>query len=83
MFDQTNLRSVTWTKVSLNEAKIRATPNTSSPIEINWTLSKGVGECMLTFADLGAERDVLGGGALDLLFGRHDHGVEDLFDKST
>lgn len=27
----TNLRSVTWTKVSLKEAKIRATPKTSSP----------------------------------------------------
>ena len=28
---KTNLRSVTWTKVSLNEAKMRATPKTSSP----------------------------------------------------
>jgi hypothetical protein len=27
----THLRSVTWTKVSLNEAKIRATPKTFSP----------------------------------------------------
>jgi hypothetical protein len=29
--NHTNLRSVTWTKVSLKEAKIRATPKTSSP----------------------------------------------------
>lgn len=29
--ESTNLRSVMWTKVSLKEAKIRATPNTSSP----------------------------------------------------
>ncbi len=29
----TNLRSVMWTKVSVKEAKIRATPKTSSPIE--------------------------------------------------
>ena len=29
-FGPTNLRSVTWTKVSLNEAKMRATPKTSS-----------------------------------------------------
>jgi len=27
----TNLRSVTWTNVSLKEAKMRATPKTSSP----------------------------------------------------
>ena len=33
VLDQTNLRSVTWTKVSLKEAKIRATPKTSSPRE--------------------------------------------------
>ena len=32
----------------------------------------GGGEGLLTFSDLGAERDVLGGGALDLLLGRHD-----------
>ena len=30
---QTYERSVTWTKVSLKEAKIRATPKTSSPVE--------------------------------------------------
>lgn len=35
----TNLRSVTWTKVSLKEAKIRATPKTSSPEK---TLSAGI-----------------------------------------
>ena len=29
---ETNLRSVTWTKVSLNEAKMRATPKTFSPV---------------------------------------------------
>jgi hypothetical protein len=29
---ETNLRSVTWTKVSLKEAKIRATPKTISPM---------------------------------------------------
>lgn len=29
---QTYERSVTWTKVSLKEAKIRATPKTSSPV---------------------------------------------------
>jgi hypothetical protein len=28
----TDLRSVTWTKVSLNDAKILATPKTSSPV---------------------------------------------------
>jgi len=28
----TYVRSVTWTKVSLKEAKIRATPKTSSPV---------------------------------------------------
>ncbi len=41
--------------------------------------SEGVGRCMLTFTDLRAERDVLGGGALDLLLGRHDCGVENSF----
>jgi hypothetical protein len=30
---RTHERSVTWTKVSLNEAKMRATPKTSSPVE--------------------------------------------------
>ena len=33
--DQTDLRSVTWTKVSLKEAKIRATPKTFSPVTIS------------------------------------------------
>ena len=39
----TYVRSVTWTKVSLNEAKIRATPKTSSPITelaINFAISR-------------------------------------------
>lgn len=31
----THLRSVTWTKVSLKDAKIRATPKTSSPVKIS------------------------------------------------
>lgn len=36
-------RSVTWTKVSLNEAKIRATPKTSSPIKVEVSLLLGQG----------------------------------------
>lgn len=35
----TNLRSVTWTKVSLKEAKIRATPKTSSPVKMEGLVS--------------------------------------------
>jgi len=41
------------------------------------------GECMLTFADLRPERDVLGGGALDLLLGRHGCGIESDFCESS
>jgi len=37
---------------------------------------------MLTFTDLRAERDVLGGGALDLLLGRHDCGVKISFARA-
>ena len=57
---------------------MRATPKTSSPVQIitmsvflrcNDTLCDGVGE--LTFSDLWTEGDVLLRRALDLLFGRH------------
>jgi hypothetical protein len=69
---ETNLRSVTWTKVSLKEAKIRATPKTISPVtnKVNnseFTIAFGA----QTFANLRAEGDILRGGAFDLLFGRH------------
>jgi len=37
---------------------------------------------MLTFTDLRAKRDVLGGSALDLLLRRHDCGVETSFGGS-
>ena len=85
----TYLRSVTWTKVSLKEAKIRATPKTSSPVDRKHRISailvqfvrvasfmrasaeKEHSAQQLTFTDLRAERDVLGGGALDLLLGCH------------
>ena len=76
-------RSVTWTKVSLKEAKIRATPKTSSPVQ-RWRVSDllwdelwrfGRREEGLAFTDLGTERDILGGSALDLLLGRHDCGL--------
>lgn len=40
-----------------------------------------LGKCMLTFANLRAEGDVLGGGAFDLLLGRHDCGVSISFGR--
>lgn len=64
----TNLRSVTWTKVSLKEAKIRATPKTSSPVKMEGFLSvhysaphQGLEEFIIsrTLTGLGAEGDVL------------------------
>jgi hypothetical protein len=65
-------RSVMWTKVSLKEAKIRATPKTSSPCatvspclrDFQWLL-------VTNLADLGSELDVLLRSAGDLLLGRH------------
>jgi hypothetical protein len=66
-------RSVMWTKVSLKEAKMRATPKTSSPSR-TWGPS-----CELLEVDhfevlRNSYLDVLGGRALDLLLGRHDCG---------
>jgi hypothetical protein len=69
---------VTWTKVSLNEAKIRATPKTSSPV---LKVSHGVlpiHNCFVfkddgvnrTIAGRRAQGDVLLGSTSDLL-GRH------------
>jgi hypothetical protein len=69
-YDCTDLRSVTWTKVSLKDAKMRATPKTSSPEDWVRDMSNRIW-LDLTFSDLGTQRDVLGGGALDLLLGRH------------
>lgn len=73
----TNLRSVTWTKVSLNEANIRATPKTSSPWEgqnakvVTGGRRKRRGRTILTVSNLRPQRYVLGSCAFDLLFGRH------------
>ena len=70
-------RSVIWTKVSLKEAKIRATPKTSSPCTAVSSSSLVV-QCLLftNLADLGSELDVLLGSAGDLLLGRHVGGIE-------
>lgn len=56
-------RSVTWTKVSLKEAKIRATPKTSSPEKNRQygQADKKVVDLVLTIADLGTKRHVLNG----------------------
>lgn len=73
---------MTWTKVSLNEANIRATPKTSSPVwgmiyeseSCEGIFGAGVGArwgIILTISNLRTKRDVLGGGALDLLLGGH------------
>ncbi len=70
---------MTCTKVSLNEANMRATPKTSSPV---WGIvygsglaifphKDGPGMGILTISDLRTKRDILGSGALDLLLGRH------------
>lgn len=68
---RTNLRSVTWTKVSLKEAKIRATPKTRRPIKVLTHLSHHVaGQIGRTVSGQGAERDVLLGRGGSLL-GRH------------
>lgn len=78
----TNLRSVTWTKVSLKEAKIRATPKTSSPVKMEGFVSSHkftrAGHCdgwtrgdWLTLADLRSEGDVLLRRARGLSLGRH------------
>jgi hypothetical protein len=67
---ETNLRSVTWTKVSLKEAKIRATPKTISPI--TQVSKSGLRTAVMsTFANLRAQGDVLRGRTFDLLLGRH------------
>ena len=84
----TDLRSVTWTKVSLKDAKILATPKTSSPIVLlalyNAKTADGKGGDIagsrlgksleaweiFTISDLGAEGDVLLGGACSFLW-RH------------
>ena len=66
-----DLKSVTWTKVSLKEAKIRATPKTSSPAVIVRNDFCGGRTLVFTFSDLWPERDVLCGGAFDLFLWRH------------
>jgi hypothetical protein len=84
----TDLRSVTWTKVSLKDAKILATPKTSSPVALlalcnaktadgkggdiaGSRLGKSLEEWeIFTISDLGAEGDVLLGGACSFLW-RH------------
>ncbi len=76
----TNLRSVTWTKVSLKEAKIRATPKTSSPVaKVSIWSGESAHSSQLTFSNLRPKRDVLGGSALDLLFWRHTEVVDRCF----
>lgn len=70
----------------MNEANIRATPKTSSPVwgivyesgialspHKDWISGRnwGPGIGILTISDLRTKRDILGGGALDLLLGRH------------
>jgi hypothetical protein len=54
---------------------MRATPKTSSPgkylISLFVLCVKVFPIVTLTLADLGTKRDVLGGGAFDLLLGRH------------
>lgn len=79
---------MTCTKVSLNEANMRATPKTSSPVwgivyesglatympPQRWDFRGGIGArgwVILTISDLRTKRDILDGGALDLLLGRH------------
>ena len=50
---------MTWTKVSLKDAKIRATPNTSSPFGVS-ALDIFMGSWKFrTISDLGTEGDVL------------------------
>jgi hypothetical protein len=66
-------RSVMWTKVSLKEAKMRATPKTSSPSR-TWGPSCELLEVVDTEVWRNSYLDVLGGRALDLLLGRHDCG---------
>lgn len=69
-------RSVTWTKVSLKDAKMRATPKTSSPVlrvSLIFFLCTFL-PVKLTLSDLRTKRDVLGGSAFDLLLGRHCDG---------
>jgi hypothetical protein len=84
----TDLRSVTWTKVSLKDAKILATPKTSSPVVLLALINprsafraRGYGKRgrdggiwgrgnLFTISDLGAEGDVLLGGACSFLW-RH------------
>jgi hypothetical protein len=76
----TNLRSVTWTKVSLKEAKIRATPKTSSPVEAFLLVfqlfcfcyhQSFIVEGSHTIANGGSEGDVLLGSTGGGLLGRH------------
>ena len=69
-------RSVMWTKVSLKEAKIRATPKTSSPCAAVSPCRRDF-QCLLVthLANLGSELDVLLGSAGNLLLGRHVGGI--------
>jgi len=79
-------RSVIWTKVSLKDAKIRATPKTSSPYAVvssRWeeqvvvTNLAHLGPELHRLAEVGcangniSDLDVFRGGTLDLLLGRH------------
>jgi hypothetical protein len=61
-----------WTKVSLKDAKMRATPKTSSPCGLSVCALLGLRDGNAHLADLGAQLDVLRRTALDLLLGRHD-----------